>query len=90
MPQFSTKIQKLIATSSYRNVYKNASNTKPTKEYCSGPACYIPYSYNLAAGFINFMQQRETEKKRATKLIPEIRNQSYIQRIQDLDLITLV
>ena len=37
--------------------------------------CYLsPYSYD----------------RRATKMIPEIRNHSYHQRIQDLDLISLV
>ena len=32
----------------------------------------------------------EKIQRRATKMIPEIRNQSYHQRIQDLDLISLV
>ena len=32
----------------------------------------------------------EKKKRRATNMIPEIRNHSYLQRIQNLDLISLV
>ena len=32
----------------------------------------------------------ETTQRRATKMIPEIRNHNYKQRLQDLDLISLV
>ena len=36
------------------------------------------------------IDKMETLQRRATKMIPEIRNHSYHQRIQDLDLISLV
>ena len=36
------------------------------------------------------VDKMETIQRRATKMIPEIRNHSYHQRIQDLDLISLI